>query len=120
MRTAFKEWAVIVDALERGEQILILRKGGIHEGKGGFKPEHPKFWLLPTLFHQQRESVLPKAQHRFDRLAPLLSKDKVRISSFAEIVHWRRIESLHDAESLKGQHIWTDDVIAQRFDWGRE
>jgi hypothetical protein len=25
MRTAFKEWAVIVEALGRGEQILILR-----------------------------------------------------------------------------------------------
>jgi UDP-N-acetylglucosamine 2-epimerase (non-hydrolysing) len=28
---AFKEWAVVVDALGRGEQTLILRKGGIQE-----------------------------------------------------------------------------------------
>ena len=32
MRLAFKEWAIIVDALGRGEQILILRKGGLQEG----------------------------------------------------------------------------------------
>ncbi|MED5454303.1 MAG: DUF1802 family protein, partial [Verrucomicrobiota bacterium] len=37
MKTAFKEWAVVIDALGRGEQIIILRKGGIHEGKGGFQ-----------------------------------------------------------------------------------
>ena len=61
MRTAFKEWAIVVDALGRGEQILILRKGGIAEGRGGFKPEHERFLLFPTLFHQQRESVLPAA-----------------------------------------------------------
>src|SRR5258708_6269605 len=28
---AFKEWAVVADALGHGEQILILRKGGIRE-----------------------------------------------------------------------------------------
>ncbi len=39
MRIAFKEWAVIVDALGRGDQILILRKGGISEGRGGFQIE---------------------------------------------------------------------------------
>ena len=29
--TALKEWAVTVDALGRGDQIIILRKGGIHK-----------------------------------------------------------------------------------------
>src|SRR5512138_2779668 len=54
MRTAFKEWAIVVDALGRGEQILILRKGGIAEGRGGFRPEHTRFLLFPTAFHEQR------------------------------------------------------------------
>ncbi|HEY6229533.1 MAG TPA: DUF1802 family protein, partial [Verrucomicrobiae bacterium] len=66
MRIAFKEWAVIVDALGTGRQIVILRKGGISEGRGGFQVDHPEFLLFPTLFHQQRESVLPEAQARFD------------------------------------------------------
>ena len=66
MRIAFKEWAVVVDALGHGEQIIILRKGGMAEGAAGFKPEHSRFWLFPTLFHQQRESVLESAQKRWD------------------------------------------------------
>ncbi|MEO8428438.1 MAG: DUF1802 family protein, partial [Verrucomicrobiota bacterium] len=70
MRIVFKEWAVVVDALGRGDQIIILRKGGISEGRGGFQVEHPEFVLFPTLFHQQRESVVPSAQARFDQLAP--------------------------------------------------
>ena len=38
MFPAFKEWHVVVEALAAGEQILLLRKGGIAEGRGGFDP----------------------------------------------------------------------------------
>ena len=121
MRTAFKEWAIVVDALGRGDQVLILRKGGIHEGKGGFQIEHPRFWLFPTLFHQQRESVIPPAQARYGEIAPQISPaDKVSIEVLAQVAEWRRIESLDQAHALRGQHIWTDEVIADRFEWGRD
>lgn len=121
MRTAFKEWAIVVDALGRGEQILVLRKGGIAEGKGGFQPEHPEFLLFPTLYHQQRENVVPPAQARFDEIAPdLPGSEEVRLEYFARLQDWRRVASLAEAERLRGQHIWRDEVIAQRFDWGRE
>ena len=33
----FKEWTLICDALGRGEQSIILRKGGIAEGRAGFR-----------------------------------------------------------------------------------
>ena len=42
-RQPLREWAVIVEALGQGEQILILRKGGIAEGRGGFQAEHERF-----------------------------------------------------------------------------
>ena len=120
MKTAFKEWAIVVDALGRGEQIVILRKGGISEGRRGFQIEHPEFLLFPTLFHQQRESVLPHAQQRYDAIAAQLpAAQKLRIEFFAKVVEWRRIDSLADAERLRGQHIWRDEVVADRFDWGR-
>jgi hypothetical protein len=120
MRIAFKEWAVVVDALGRGEQILVLRKGGIREGRDGFTVEHPEFLLFPTQFHQQRESVLPAAQARFDELTPHWPPpERVRIEYFAHTVEWRRLEALSDAERLRGQHCWRDEVIAERFEWGR-
>jgi hypothetical protein len=121
MRAAFKEWAVVVDALGRGEQVLILRKGGISEGQGGFKMEHPRFFLFPTLFHQQRESVIPSAQKRFDQIAPYFPPpDKMRLEFYAEVVLAEQLHSLEDANALRGQHVWRDEVIAERFDWGRE
>jgi hypothetical protein len=119
MRIAFKEWAVVVDALGHGQQIIILRKGGISEGRGGFQVEHNRFLLFPTLFHQQRESVLPGAQARYDVIAPGLSASAVRFEFFAEVVDWKFIESFEAAERLHGQHVWREEVIRERFDWGK-
>lgn len=121
MRTAFKEWAIVVDALGRGEQILILRKGGIAEGRAGFKPEHERFLLFPTLFHQQRESVVPSAQARYDVIAPgLPGPETLRLEYTAEVAFARQLHSLAEAERLKGFHIWRDELVAERFDWGRD
>src|SRR6201995_425311 len=50
---AFKEWTLICEALGRGAQSLIIRKGGIAEGRDGFRFKHPDFLLFPTLFHEQ-------------------------------------------------------------------
>ncbi len=119
MQIAFKEWAVIVDALGSGEQIIILRKGGISEGLGGFQIEHERFLLFPTLFHQQRESVLSAAQRRYDVIAPGLTADTLRLEYFAEVVDWKFINSLADAQRLDGQHVWREEVIRERFDWGK-
>ena len=120
MRVAFKEWAVVVDALGRGEQIIILRKGGLSEGSGSFQIEHHQFLLFPTRFHQQRESVVPAAQARYDVLAPNFPPpDKLRLEFLAEVIAWKQLDSLALAERLRGQHVWRDEVIAERFDWGR-
>jgi hypothetical protein len=121
MRIAFKEWAIVVDALGRGEQIVLLRKGGLREGRGGFRVEHPEFLLFPTLFHQQRDQVIPSAQNRFDEIAPTWpDPSRVRLEFFARVVEWLRLESLAVAERLRSQHIWRDEVIAERFGWCRE
>jgi hypothetical protein len=118
MRTAFKEWAVVVDALARGDQIIILRKGGIDEGPDGFRVDHPRFWFFPTAYHQQRDSVIARAQARCDQLS-LPAHGSFRLEFWAEVVCARRLETLAAARRLEGQHIWRPEVIAERFDWGR-
>jgi hypothetical protein len=121
VKIAFKEWAIVVDALGRGEQTIILRKGGIAERRGGFRPEHERFLLFPTLFHQQRESVVPAAQIRHDTIAPGLAKPEIlRLEFTAEVVFVRQLHSLGDARRLRPFHIWRDEVVADRFDWGRD
>jgi hypothetical protein len=116
---AFKEWAIVIDALGRGEQIFILRKGGIHEGPGGFSVEHSEFLLFPTLFHQQRESVIPSAQTRFDEIAPCLRSSAIlRLEYWARLVEWHEIATVAALEQLRGQHVWRDEILRNRFEWG--
>ena len=57
--TALKEWSNVVAALGRGEQVILIRKGGIADPSFGVEAE--RFYLYPTYFHQgesdQRPSV---------------------------------------------------------------
>jgi len=47
----------------RGGTDLILRKGCIAEGQKAGLLDHDNF-PVPTLFHQQRDSVIARAQSR--------------------------------------------------------
>lgn len=121
MRVAFKEWAIVEDALGTGRQILIFRKGGISEGKGGFKPDHDRFLLFPTLFHQQREAVIADAQRRYDEIAATFpDPNTLRVRHYCEVTDWREVKSLEIARRLDAFHIWRPNVIEERFDWGRQ
>lgn len=48
--TALKEWSSVVAGLGRGEQILLVRKGGIADPSFGVEAD--RFYLYPTYFHQ--------------------------------------------------------------------
>lgn len=121
MRAAFKDWAIVVDALGRGDQIIILRKGGISEGKGGFKVVHDNFLLFPTRYHQQNEKVTSDAAARWtDIEAAFPPEDILRVEFCAQVVEWQEVVSLEQAKELQGQHIWKEEVIEDRFEWGRE
>ena len=65
MPIAFKEWSLVCDALGDGRQSIILRKGGIAEGRDGFQFKHREFFLFPTHFHEQ-------AKHLPRHLEPLI------------------------------------------------
>ena len=112
---------MVVDALAHGGQIFILRKGGIHEGRGGFQMEHSEFLFFPTLFHQQREEVVDSAAQRFDQISKNFPPEGIlRLQYWAKVVEWRRIESFDAVRALAGQHIWKEQTLAERFEWGRE
>jgi hypothetical protein len=110
MAIAFKEWALVCDALGSGEQSVILRKGGIAEGKGGFGFEHQEFCLFPTWFHGQADKVR-KASAALPDHAP----DKVTIAHSAVIEWSGRIEEKELVHSLSELHVLDASVIEERF-----
>jgi hypothetical protein len=120
MQHAFKEWAIIVDALEQGRQAWVFRKGGIAEGRHGFQPIHPSFYLFPTYFHQQESGVIPgEAVHLeavFRRQPP---PDQVRFSSIAHVVGQLHVDHEEDLDLWDGHHGWQKHVLRERFHWGK-
>jgi hypothetical protein len=118
MKPAFKEWAVICQALAAGQQALILRKGGIAEEGGIFRPEHARFWLYPTYLHQQEKGIKPQAQP----LLKAVESDRppagtVRISHFVEVPGVYQVRELGPALLLGKLHLWSDDTVKQRFEY---
>jgi len=108
---AFKEWSLICEALGSGMQSIILRRGGIAEGRGGFRFEHEEFFLFPTLFHEQQEKVteVPQLQERSK------AEGEVRIDFFAKMEWSRSLESFSLVEKLRAHHIWKAQVVQERF-----
>ena len=118
LSVAFKEWAVICAALAAGKQSLILRKGGIAEEGGVFRPEHSEFLLYPTYFHEHRAGVKPE-------FLPLLEAadaakppaGTVRFTHFVRVESVRHVTDLESALALDSRHAWTSEIVKQRFNY---
>jgi hypothetical protein len=108
---AFKEWAGICEALAEGRQSLILRKGGIAEGPGGFVPEHPAFWLYPTRVHEAEQGL------RAGRPAPPDDSPAgtVTLRALAVVASIGFVDRPELLPALADLHIWTEETVAKRF-----
>ncbi|HUJ45434.1 MAG TPA: DUF1802 family protein [Opitutaceae bacterium] len=115
---AFKEWEVIVAALGSGAQTLILRKGGIVEDEGGFRPKAGRFWLFPTTFHGQRTRLKPAAFARAPMPAVALHGD-ITLRYAAETVCSSFLTDWSVVVRLDPYHLWTEATIRERYDRAR-
>ena len=121
MMNALKEWATVVKALEQGKQTVILRKGGILETASGFNIESKKFFLFPTWEHQETKHVKPEF-HNFltDVLNKKPDEEFNKITSYAEILFEKDIESPDIINELSSFHVWSDSYIEERRNWKPE
>jgi hypothetical protein len=112
MNIGFKEWTLVCDALGRGAQSIIIRKGGIAEGRAGFRFEHPEFFLFPTLFHEQ----VAKLKLPADTALPALRDDGQHEVSLRVRVEWTQdVTDLSIVQRLAPFHIWRGSEIEKRF-----
>ena len=107
----FKEWAIVCEALGRGRQSIILRKGGIAEGRNGFSFRHPEFFLFPTFFHEQPEKV-----REIDMEFNVVPSDQIGVRFFAKLELVKTIAFWQTARALEPLHILNAEVIQERFE----
>jgi hypothetical protein len=115
-RIAFKEWAAVVLALERGIQDLVLRRGGVAEERDAFEASHDAFLLWPTFHHQQRAGLHPRYQGLLDdALAAEPPAGECRITSFARVLDVRILASERELDELASRHVYAQEVLLERL-----
>ncbi len=95
--TALKEWSTVIDALGRGEQIVLIRKGGIADPKFGVEAD--RFYLYPTFFHQA-EGAEPA---------------EVTIGHWGEVVKTWRINELELLYRLEPHVVMPRETLDARY-----
>ena len=116
--TALKEWATVVEALGRGEQLVLIRKGGLIEPGSGFELAANTFVFYPTFEHQAVSYLRPPFQRYFDEAAARRAPEgRVRIDLFGVAVSSM---SSHDPtliERLRAFHVYNETFLSQRLKW---
>ncbi len=120
-QTALKEWATVLEAMGRGEQIVLIRKGGLIEPGSGFKVVSPSFVFYPTFEHQAVNYLRQPYQQYFEeavmRRAP---EDQVRIDLCGVVVSSTQTHDPAIIERLTPFHIYNDTFQIQRLKWQPE
>ena len=95
--TALKEWASAIDALGRGAQVILIRKGGIADPTFGVEAE--RFYLFPTNFHDGGGAP-PRA---------------VPITHWCEAVRTWRVRDLDALHRLEPLVVFDRDTLETRY-----
>jgi hypothetical protein len=111
LNIAYKEWAAVCTALADGRQSILFRKGGIAEEGGTFVPEHARFWLYPTHFHEREPDGLKPGFNTSSMHSP----GQITLSHMATVTDLAWIDQLDAALALDHRHIWSEATIRQRF-----
>lgn len=108
--TLLREWQSVCDAIAAGQTQLLIRKGGIAEGRAGFELKKSFFGLLPTLFHQVKN-----AQPEADTPEP-----PTVVSLICQLVEAFVVPSQTDLAPLAVLHAYGVDQLAARLNYKTE
>jgi hypothetical protein len=114
---ACKEWAAVVHALLEGEQILDVRKGGLHEDGRHFSVQSTRFWLYPTAEHQKAELLKAPYRDWIDLAHAAPVGEPVTIEGWADVVKLATITTSEELDAIGSKLVWTDDYAASRLGW---
>ena len=115
-KIALKEWAVLVEALAGGKQLLLIRKGGIHDPESAFQLEHREFILYPTFEHQQEACVRPEFRALFHpaERAGQEGRAHVSLQVYAGVAYEKQVKDPQVLIGLEKYHIWSRHFLEER------
>ncbi|WP_054023664.1 DUF1802 family protein [Bacillus sp. FJAT-28004] len=116
---ALKEWAVSVKALAEGQQIIVMRKGGIIEETRDFQLISPSFYLMPAYEHQKKHLLKEQFIDGLDETLAdwSLDMETIKLETYAEVVEDIEVTDQETLNRLRDLHIWTDTFAEERLRW---
>ena len=110
---------MIVRALLAGEQVIDVRKGGLHEAGRHFGVQAPRVWLYPTAEHQRAELLKPAYRHTLSISPASPVGEPIRIEGWADVVGTATLTEPSELAALGSKLIWTGDYAESRLGWKR-
>ena len=115
-RTALKEWAVLCDAMARGEITAMVRKGGIREQRAGFSVRHHRFVLYSTWFHEKEAEMAPRLAHTLPTShAGRPPEGVIRIALVAEVGAVWAVSALESLRAIELEHGLAWGAVESRY-----
>jgi hypothetical protein len=116
---ALKEWAAVIRALDHGDQMLLLRKGGIAEPGGEFRVEEDEFFFFPSYEHQKKHLIRREFQGHLE--AAMVDwtpgAGRVPVTHFARVTEVLQIRGEQAVEALAPHYIYTGSYAQERLHW---
>jgi hypothetical protein len=115
---ALKEWATVLQALAQGEQVVLIRKGGLIEPGSGFELRSPVFVFYPTFEHQAVNFLRAPYRRYFDEaIRNRAPEGNVRMELAGMAVSSVQSTEPHIVERLSAFHIYNEAFVSQRLKW---
>ena len=113
---ALKEWATVIAAMLAGDQVVMLRKGGIGEKR--FDVPHREFLLLPTHVHQRPELLKPEVCRRWPELLAITDEPSaVDLTAWCEVADVHEVSEQAQLGALAPFHVLGPDYAEARLKW---
>ena len=116
--TALKEWATVLEAMARGEQTILVRKGGLIEPGTGFELISNTFVFYPTFEHQAVQYLREPFRAYFEQAASQRAPEgQVRIELFGLAAASWQVQDPAVLDRLRDDHVYNDAFLSQRLKW---
>lgn len=113
---ALKEWASVIAAMLAGDQVVMLRKGGI--GEASFAVVDERFLLLPTHVHQRPELLTPRAREAHAALLGITEEPPcVDLRAWCEVAAVHEVTEQRELDALAPFHVLGPDYASARLTW---
>ena len=118
---ALKEWATVLEAMSKGEQLVLIRKGGLIEPGSGFELISQTFMFYPTFEHQAVNYLRAPYQGYVEEAAKRRAAEgSVRVDLFGVAVASHHVRDPSVIERLSAVHIYNEAFVSQRLKWQPE